>query len=192
MEMIQLKRDCDAIAIPGGQRETLRQGTSVAVVQARGCSYTVSTEKHAMYRIDGVDADALGLAMTETPVAQRARGVLTEQLVMDTLKTVFDPEIPVNIVDLGLIYSCDITDTAAGGKSVSVRMALTSPGCGMSNVLKTDVESWLLRLPGVSEASVALVFDPPWSPDRMSEAARLQLGFDIGETPKLVQIGRTA
>lgn len=191
MEMIQLKRDCDAIAIPGGQHETLRQGTSVAVVQARGGSYTVSTDRHAMYRIDGADADALGFAKTETPEVQSTQGPLSEQLVLNALKSIFDPEIPVNIVDLGLIYSCEIADAASGGKSVAVRMALTSPGCGMSNVLKTDVESRLLHLPEVSGAHVDIVFDPPWSPARMSEAARLQLGVDLDDTPKLIQIGRS-
>jgi probable FeS assembly SUF system protein SufT len=190
METIELKRDCEAIAIPSGMRQTLRKGTAVSVVQTRGGSYTVSTEMHAMYRIDGVDADALGFENAKTTDVQNAQGPLSEQSVLDTLKGVFDPELPVNIVDLGLVYTCEIADAKEGGKSVAVKMAMTSPGCGMSNVLKSDVERKLLHLPGVTEAQVTVVFDPPWSPERMSEAARLQLGFDLGETPKLVQIGR--
>ena len=178
MEAIELKRECDAIAVPSGQRQVLPQGTAVRVVQSRGGSYTVSTDVSAMYRIDARDADALGYtpAAANAPVPQ---GPLTEQLVFDALRTVFDPEIPVSIVDLGLVYSCAISPDERGGKSVAVRMSMTAPGCGMSNVLKADVESKLLRLPEVREAQVEVVFDPPWSPSRMSEAARLQLGLDF-------------
>ena len=108
----------------------------------------------------------------------------------NALKTVYDPEIPVNVVDLGLIYSCAITPHEQGGKFITIRMAMTSPGCGMSNVLKADVETKLQRLPEVRRSCVEVVFDPPWSPSRMSEAARLQLGFDLesGGSPRLTQI----
>jgi probable FeS assembly SUF system protein SufT len=142
-----------------------------------------------MFRIDSTDADALGLEPSAKSEPGN-QGPLTEQLVWDTLKAVFDPEIPVNVVDLGLIYSCAIVPGDRGGNKVAVRMAMTSPGCGMSNVLKADVEGKLLRLPEVSEVQVEVVFDPPWNSNRMSEAARLQLGFDIesGSTPKLTQI----
>jgi metal-sulfur cluster biosynthetic enzyme len=115
---------------------------------------------------------------------------LSEGLIWKALKNVYDPELPVNIVDLGLVYSCAISAAAAGGKSVAIRMGVTAPGCGMSNVLKSDVETKVRRLPEVTEADVQVVFDPPWSPARMSEAARLQLGFDLdGGGPQLTQIG---
>jgi probable FeS assembly SUF system protein SufT len=190
METTELKRDCEAIAVPSGLRQVLPQGTPVRVMQARGGSYTVSTQSHAMYRIDAKDADALGFVAPAAARGPGQQGPLSEQLVWDALKTVYDPEIPVNVVDLGLVYSCAITPHEQGGKSVAVRMAMTAPGCGMSNVLKTDVESKLLRLPEVSEARVEVVFDPPWNPGRMSEAARLQLGLDLDNSgsPGLTQI----
>ncbi len=190
MEPIELKRDCDAIAIPSGSRERLSAGTSVRVVQARGGSYTVSTPLHAMYRIDAVDTDALGLA-TSPAASPEQQEPFSEQLVWNTLKTVFDPEIPVNIVDLGLVYSCEIS-SGERGHSIHVRMTLTAPACGMSEVLRADVEGKLQHLPEVTDVRVEVVFDPPWNPSRMSEAARFQLGFDLDQqnTPKLTQISR--
>lgn len=179
VETREIKRDCDAIAIPSGLRQVLPQGTQVRIVQARGGSYTVATDTHAMYRIDARDSDALGLGIPATANVQERQGPLSEQLVWETLKTVYDPEIPVNIVDLGLVYSCAITSGEQGGKTVDISMAMTAPGCGMSNVLKSDVEGKLRQLPEVMEARVEIVFDPPWNPSRMSEAARLQLGFDL-------------
>lgn len=188
MDTIELTRDCEAIAIPKGLRHTLARGTAVRIVQERSGSYTVSTPTHAMYRIEGRDADALGLGSAPSGSAPVEHGKLTEQLVWETLKTVFDPELPVNIVDLGLIYSCAISPEAEKGSSISVRMALTSPGCGMSEVLKSEVEQKLSKLPNVSEARVEVVFDPPWNPGRMSEEARLQLGMDLGGKTGLIQI----
>jgi probable FeS assembly SUF system protein SufT len=190
METIELKRECEAIAIPSGMRQLLPRGTVVCVVQARGNSYTVSSPIHAMYRIDSSDADALGLE-PQTPTNEfEQQGPLSEELVWNTLRTVYDPELPVNIVDLGLVYSCTIAPLASGGNNVAIRMGVTAPGCGMSNVLKADVESKVRRLPEVMEAHVEVVFDPPWSPSRMSEAARLQLGFDFesGGAQRLTQI----
>ena len=190
METIELKRDCEVIAIPSGARQVLRQGLTLRVVQKRGGNYTVSSDIHAMYRIDAKDADALGLAVPAQVNETTNQGPFSEQLVWETLKTVYDPEIPVNVVDLGLIYSCLITPHENGGNVVTIRMAMTSPGCGMSNVLKADVESKLERLEGVAETRVEVVFDPPWNPGRMSEAARLQLGFDLvsAASPRLTQI----
>jgi probable FeS assembly SUF system protein SufT len=190
-ETITLKRECEAIAIPSGRRETLPQGATVRVLQARGGSYTVSTEKHAMYRIDQENADALGLEVSAAQGVPSTQGPLTEKLVWDALKTIYDPELPVNIVDLGLVYGCDIT-ADDGGKIVAIRMAMTSPGCGMSDVLKADAESKLMRLPEVTQAHVEVVFDPPWDPSRMSEGARLQLGMDLDSAakPGLIQIIR--
>jgi probable FeS assembly SUF system protein SufT len=189
MESAELNRDCEVIAIPSGERRVLPQGTAVRILQARGGSYTVSNKFHALYRIEAADAGALGLEAPAT-AAPQPQGPLSEQLLRDVLKTVYDPEIPVDIVELGLIYSCAILPHEEGGKTVVIRMAMTSPGCGMSQVLKAEVESKVRRLPEVSEVRVEVVFDPPWNPDRMSEAARLQLGFDLGSggTPRLTQI----
>jgi probable FeS assembly SUF system protein SufT len=187
-EEIILKRTCEAIAIPSGIRENLLAGTTVLLLQARGGSYTVSAQNRALYRIDGANADALGL---EVPAAHNLQQpvAFSEQLVWDALRTVYDPEIPVNIVDLRLVYSCEIV-AHESGKSINIRMAMTAPGCGMSNVLKADVETKLQRLPEVVEVQVEVVFDPPWNPSRMSDAARLQLGLDLEQssTSKLTQI----
>jgi probable FeS assembly SUF system protein SufT len=190
MENIELKRDCEVIAIPSGTRQVLPQGSTVRVVQKRGGNYTVSSDIHAMYRIDARDADALGFAVPAQGNEVTKHGPFSEQLIWETLKTVYDPEIPVNVVDLGLIYSCVITPHENGGNVVTIRMAMTSPACGMSNVLKADVESKLERLEGVAETRVEVVFDPPWNSGRMSEAARLQLGFDLESvaSPRLTQI----
>ena len=131
-----------------------------------------------MFRIDAKDADALGLTppAAETKVPEAG---FSEQMVWDQLKTVYDPEIPVNIVDLGLIYSCEVSPHEQGGKKIDIKMSMTAPGCGMGNVLQADVESKLGRLPEVKEVNVQVVFDPPWNPGLMSEAAKLQLGFDL-------------
>jgi probable FeS assembly SUF system protein SufT len=176
---IQLKRECAAIAIPSGNPSILPVGTGVRVMQFLGSSWTV-TSAHGMFRIDVKDADALGLtppAATEAPTGEPP--ALTEKLVWDQLKTVFDPEIPVNIADLGLIYSCVTTPLEQGGNRIDIKMSMTAPGCGMGNVLKADVEGKLAQLPDVKEVNVELVFEPPWGPTRMSEAAKLQLGFDL-------------
>jgi probable FeS assembly SUF system protein SufT len=146
-------------------------------MQSRGDSYTVWTDYGQMYRVDGKDADALGLQPTSGTSDSARPGEFSEQMVWDILKSVYDPEIPVNIVDLGLIYSCDFTDVDDGGKRIDIKMSMTAPGCGMGNVLKADVESRLSRLPSVKQVDVEVVFDPPWDMSRMSEAARLQLGF---------------
>ena len=176
---IALTRDCDSIAIPSGTRKTLPSGETVRIMQSRGGSYTVSTDTGSMYRVDVKDADALGLSAPFT--AQfLPTGPLTEQMVSDQLRTIFDPEIPVNIVDLGLVYSSRIEPCGDGGKRIEVKMAMTAPGCGMGNVLRADVETKLARLPDVKEVHAEVVFDPPWHAGLMSEAAKLQLGFDLG------------
>jgi probable FeS assembly SUF system protein SufT len=188
-DTIHLTRDCAVIAVPSGRRETLPKDTSLRIVQQRGGAFTVSNEIHAIFRIAAEDADALGLATPAETPEQSQQETLNEPLVWATLKTVYDPELPVNIVDLGLVYSVDIAPAASSGHAIAVHMAMTSPGCGMSNVLKSDVEAKLLRLPQVAEAHVEVVFDPPWTPARMSEAARLQLGMELGGPPGFVQIG---
>jgi probable FeS assembly SUF system protein SufT len=175
-ELITISRGCQAIEIPSGRPVELPAGTAVRVLQARGDSYTVATDYGYMYRIDGEDRDALGLeAPEEGAEAQPAE--FSEQMIWDVLKSVYDPEIPVNIVDLGLIYSARITPVGEHGKRIEIEMSMTAPGCGMGNVLKADVESRLRRLPAVKEVQVEVVFDPPWDMSRMSEAARLQLGL---------------
>ena len=176
---VALTRECDAIEIPNGTRKTLPSGTQVRIAHSRGGSYTIATDAGSMCRVDAKDADALGLSVPQAAQSLPA-GPLTEQIVNDRLKTIFDPEIPVNIVDLGLVYSCRIEPRDDGGNRIDVKMAMTAPGCGMGNVLKADVESKLSRLPDVKEIHVDVVFDPPWHAGLMSEAAKLQLGFDLG------------
>lgn len=190
-DQIELRRETEVIAVPSGQRQTLPAGTHVRIMQTRGGAFTVSNDIHAIFRIDGSDADALGLAPPKSS-AEKLQGPLTDDLVWKALKSVYDPELPVNVVDLGLIYSCSISKNEKGGNTIGVRMAMTSPGCGMSNVLKADVETKLKRLPEVNDATVEVVFDPPWTQARMSEAARLQLGmdFDSSPAPGLIQITR--
>jgi probable FeS assembly SUF system protein SufT len=179
---VTLKRSCDVIEIPSGIRTTLPLGSTVRIMQTLGNSYTVATDYGYMYRVDAKDADALGVTLTQSDVPQPPAaqdGMFNEQMVWDQLKTIYDPEIPVNIVDLGLIYSCQITTLEQGGKKIDVQMSMTAPGCGMGDVLKADVENKLSRVPEVKEVQVEVVFDPPWHPGRMSEAAKLQLGFDL-------------
>ena len=179
-EPLTLSRACEVIEIPSGIRATLPAGAVVRIMQSLGSGYTVATDRGYMYRVDGKDTDALGLSNASTaqaPVVQE--GIFSEQMVWDQLKTVYDPEIPVNIVDLGLVYSCDISPLELGGNRVRIKMSMTAPGCGMGNVLKADVESKLSRLPSVKEVHVEVVFDPPWHPGLMSDAAKLQLGFDL-------------
>lgn len=188
METIELNRDCEAIGIPKGVRQMLSKGTSVRIVQQRQGAYTISTPTRSMYRIDAKDADALGFADSSSVSSPANPGDLTEQVVFDILKTVRDPELPVNIVDLGLIYSCSISTLADGRHAIAIRMAMTSPGCSMSDVLKSEVERKLAQLQQVAEVRLEVVFDPPWDPSRMSEAARLQIGMDLGKKPDLIQI----
>lgn len=183
-EIIELKRDCRAIEIPSGITQVLQHGTSVRIQQMLGTSYTVVGGCGLMYRIDAADADALGIetpAQTARPTAatDSAPAAFSEKMVEEQLRTVFDPEIPVNIVDLGLIYACDVTPLEGGQHKIDVKMSMTAPGCGMGDVLKADVEAKLSRLPTVQEVHVEVVLDPPWSPARMSDAAKLQLGFDL-------------
>jgi probable FeS assembly SUF system protein SufT len=175
---IKLSRECEVIEIPSGVRTTLPAGAEVRVMQFIGSSYTIVGD-YGMFRIDVKDADAIGLTPAAATDGGEPKQEFSEKLVWDQLKTVYDPEIPVNIADLGLIYACDITPVTDGEHRIDIKMSMTAPGCGMGNVLKADVESKLKNLPTVRDVNVELVFDPPWGPDRMSEAARLQLGFDL-------------
>jgi len=178
VDLISLKRDTEAIEIPAGVRRVLPAGTTVRISQFLGNAYTVVTDLGYLCRVDARDADALDMTPPEQP--EQAPGTFSEPMLWDQLKTVFDPEIPVNIVDLGLIYSCKIT-SPDDGKKIDVKMTMTAPGCGMANVLKADVERKLGQLTAVKSVHVQVVFDPPWSPSRMSDAAKLQLGLDLDD-----------
>src|ERR1700688_4998520 len=170
IEPITLSRDCDAIEIPAGIPQKLPSGSVVRIMQNLGSSYTVTSDRGYMYRIDGKDADALGLtAVGGAPVAEVEAEPFSEKMVWGQLKTIFDPEIPVNIADLGLIYECAISPLDAGGNKIDIKMSMTAPGCGMGDVLKADVENKLGKLPDVKEVHVEIVFDPPWTPRRMAE-----------------------
>jgi probable FeS assembly SUF system protein SufT len=179
-EQIVLTRDADATQIPSGIPHRLSTGTTVRLMQALGGSYTVMTDMGYMVRVDAKDADALGL--TPSASAIEAPQEFSEKLVWDKLKTVYDPEIPVNVVDLGLIYVCQIEPLTEGNK-IDIKMTMTAPGCGMADVLKADIQRKILDLPTVKELNVEVVFDPPWHPGKMSEAARLQLGLDVESSP---------
>ena len=175
---VELARDCEATQIPAGTPATLPAGTSVDSTQTLGGSYTV----HAMgglFRIAAKDADALGLnppAEIEPP--KTSAGPVDEKSVRETLRQCFDPEIPVNIVDLGLVYDVQIEPLPSGRSMVSVKMTLTAPGCGMGGTIAGDAEYKLLNMPGVEEARVEVVWDPPWHHAMISEEGRKILGLD--------------
>ena len=178
---IILNRDCDAILIPVGTPLNLSEGTAVLVTQALGGSYTVNVNGN-LARIDAKNADALGFDVENSTVADMKKeitgdGTVNEQSVWDQLKTCYDPEIPINIVELGLIYQCDITPLGADGNQIDITMTLTSPGCGMGDYLADDIRSKILALPNVAKVNVDVTFEPPWSYDMMSEAAKLETGM---------------
>jgi probable FeS assembly SUF system protein SufT len=169
-------RDVEAREIPSGIPVTLKTGEPVVLTQALGGSYTVMTQFGFMARVDGKDGDAIGEEIvTFDPAA--AEGKTTEELCWEQLRTCYDPEIPVNIVDLGLVYKCELTPLPEGGQKVEVRFTLTAPGCGMGDTLKEDIKGKLLQVPDVKDADVQVVFDPQWSMNMMSDAAKLQLGM---------------
>jgi len=172
-----VSRDIEVAAIPYGDKIPIKAGATVFLTQSLGGSFTVMTDMGYMVRVEGKDADAIG----ETPVAplsaEAVAGRGDEELAWDQLKTCFDPEIPVNIVDLGLVYECTASELAEGGKKLSVRFTLTAPGCGMGDYLREDVKAKLLDIPGVKEVDAQVVFEPQWSQAMMSDAARLQLGL---------------
>jgi probable FeS assembly SUF system protein SufT len=182
-EPVSLTRPVEATQIPSGYRIPLPQGAWVTVQQTLGGQFTAMTDRGGLVRIDGKDADALGPQYAEEArreeekrAAAQAAGPFDEQKVWDALKTVYDPEIPASIVELGLVYLV-ASEPVEGGHRVVVRMTLTAPGCGIGPVLLDDVRRKVIGVPGVKEADVDLVFDPPWDPSMMSEAAKLQLGF---------------
>ena len=178
---ITLTRNCEAIVIPRGDKLTLPAGSKVWVTQSLGGSYTVVTEHGDMVHIAAKDADALGIEVafeTRPETAAEAQGTADlEQLVWDQLKTCFDPEIPVNIVDLGLVYHCRVTPLTEGGNRVEIKFTLTAPGCGMGEILKADIRSKVLSVPGIKEVQVELVWNPPWDQSMISREAKLLLGM---------------
>lgn len=183
-EPVAVSRDLMAVQIPNGYTVPIKAGTRVRITQSLGGTYTVLTEDGVMARIAGDDADAIGQkAKTQTADSSSSNAPVTkeqlEKWIMGQLRTVFDPEIPVNVVDLGLIYSCEIAPVPEEPHrfNVHVKMTLTAPGCGMGPVLKADAEGKILKLNGVKRAQVEVVIDPPWDPSKMTEAAKLQLGM---------------
>lgn len=176
-QSIRTTRDVQVLRIPSGEQILLPADTNVVVTQALGGSYTILVPTQAgLFRLNGEDADAIGHTPTARGAASAADGPVKEEAVWEALKTCYDPEIPVNIVDLGLIYDCKITP-AENGSQVAVKMTLTAPGCGMGPVLAREAEEKITALSGVASASVELVWDPPWSPDRISTAGRERLGM---------------
>lgn len=180
-ERVTLRRACEAIQVPSGTLVTLPEGAEVRIMQALGDTYTVMTSNGYLVRIAGTDADALGKEPTATMISEESaiptEPAEIEQLVWDQLRTCYDPEIPVNIVDLGLVYHCQVTPMPGEGYRAEVKFTLTAPGCGMGEVLKTDMERKILNLPGVRDVDVEVVFEPMWNQDMMSEAAKLELGL---------------
>lgn len=177
-QRIEVRRDVLGTRIPHGDFFRLLAGTQVELVQMLGGNFTVGTPEGRLLRVDGKDADALGLeGMLPTPEEKAVvDGPLEREQVLEVLRTVFDPEIPINVVDLGLIYRCDLSQ-AARGHRVEIDMSMTAPGCGMGDVLREDVQHKLEALPGVGEVEVQIVWDPPWDSSRMSDEAKLQLGW---------------
>ena len=176
-EAIIVQRDVKAVIVPAGVEVNLKAGQSGFITQALGGSFTLYIEGN-LFRIAGEDADAIGKKLTKSPeLPPNATADDIRKLVWDQLRTCYDPEIPINVVDLGLIYSCQVAAADDGTRKVDIQMTLTAPGCGMGEVLVADVKEKVDMIPTVSASNVELVFDPPWDKSMMSEAARLQTGM---------------
>ena len=176
-EPVRFERDCAAVLVPQGDAVTLPAGSVGYITQALGGSYTVFVEGN-LFRIAGADADAIGKEAPEPlELPSDASDEAVEQLVWKQLRTCFDPEIPINVVDLGLVYHAVVSHREDGERLVEIRMTLTAPGCGMGDILVDDVRTKLELIPTVAEADVELVFDPPWNRSMMSDAARLETGM---------------
>ncbi len=179
-DIVQLSRDVEASIVPVGTKVTLSQGEEARITQELGGSYTVIVNGN-MFRIDGTDADALGKEVKSANIRagsdKPATAEEVEKHIWEQMRTVFDPEIPVNIVDLGLIYDCTVDKIPDGDYSAKVKMTLTAPGCGMGPVLQQDVQNKLLCIEEIDEAEVELVWEPAWNQGMMTEAAKLQLGL---------------
>lgn len=176
-EPVCLNRDLVAIAVPSGVPERLPRNSLVYITQAMGGSFTIYFEGN-LYRVAGNDADALGKQPSVAPtLPPGASDREFEDLVWQQMRTVYDPEIPINIVELGLVYECRIQKDEAGARSVDIKMTVTAPGCGMGEILVQDVKDKVSLLQTVAAVNVELVFDPPWNQSMMSEAARLEAGL---------------
>jgi probable FeS assembly SUF system protein SufT len=178
MERVEISRDCDAIAIPAGYAVRLTKGTTAFITQALGGSYTLQVpEMGGLFRVAGTDADAIGKTPGDAPVAGAAAPQSFEDEVWAQLRTCYDPEIPVNIVDLGLVYDMRVEALPEGGKRVEVKMTLTAPGCGMGTVIAAEARQKIAGLPDVEEANVEVVWDPPWNPQMISPEGKERLGM---------------
>lgn len=176
-EAVQIGRTVQVERVPDGGTVELAAGTPAFVTQALGSAFTLYVDGQLM-RLRGADADAIGKAVPSTPGAAADQAEMPiDEHVWRVLRNCYDPEIPVNIVDLGLVYGCELSPLADGRQKVEVRMTLTAPGCGMGELIAEDVCDRLLELPQVGEATVSMVFDPPWDRSRISEAAQLELGL---------------
>lgn len=177
-DFLTLTRNCEATLIPYGTKVTLQAGEEVKITQALGGSYTLLIHGN-LVRIEEKDIDAIGKTPPshQTGIKKSSLKPVDETSVWDVIKTCYDPEIPVNIVDLGLVYSCELFPLEEGGTRIEVKMTLTSPGCGMGEPLSQEVKAKILDIPGVSDVIVDLVWDPPWNQEMMSDAAKLQLGM---------------
>jgi len=176
-QTLPLQRDVEAISIPFGKTVTLPEDSIVGVMQAKGSSVSVGFEGR-LYLIEGAHLDALGLeALPRPTLPETASEEEIERFVWDQLRTCFDPEIPVNIVDLGLVYGCRIERLLSGERMVTIRMTLTAPGCGMGDVIAADARNKILGAPQISKVHTEIVFDPPWSREMMSDEAKLELGM---------------
>jgi len=174
---LTLKRDCAAIMIPSGEEIHLPAGSNVWLTQTDGSGYAVLTDHGYSVRIDRRDGDALGLSVIANDSPVNLSGSL-EDKVWGQLRSCFDPEIPVNIVDLGLVYHCEVQSLPQAGYKAVVHFTLTAQGCGMGHFIKEDIRRKLLALPEISQADVELVWDPPWNQSRLSSSAKLQLGIE--------------
>jgi probable FeS assembly SUF system protein SufT len=176
-EPVVLSRDVRAVAVPAGIDVTLKAGAVGYITQALGGSFTVYIDGN-LFRIAGENADALGKQVEEAPaVPANPTADDIRNIVWDQMRSVYDPEIPINIVDLGLVYECEVEGHGDESYDVRIMMTVTAPGCGMGDILVADVKEKVERIPGVRSAEVNLVFDPPWNPSMMSDAARLQTGM---------------
>jgi probable FeS assembly SUF system protein SufT len=172
-------RDCEAIRIPSGESIRLSKGSTVMITQALGGSYTVATSD-GLARITAENADALGMeapAQAQPARAEASTVPVEEAAVWEQLKTCYDPEIPVNIVDLGLVYDCSVLQEPGSAARVQVKMTLTAPGCGMGPVIAREAEQKILSIGGVAEAAVEVVWDPPWNQSMISEVGKMKLGL---------------
>lgn len=175
-QIVILTRDCPARTVPAGDLVVLEKHSVVEIYQQLGGSITVRN-KDGLLRIDGEDADALGLDPVEHPVGADSDTPFSMELVEDALREVYDPEIPINIVELGLIYRTEEKLTDDGKRRIEIDLTMTAPGCGMGDVLSADAERYVSAVPGVDEVEVKLVFYPPWGMEMMSDEAKLELGF---------------